>query len=89
MEFTAVMLALKIACSQGAFGNTCDKDVNCMGWDAMYFCHEKFFGDIHTPPYMDAIRTGRNAPRGKFRRSPENVTEFVVDAAKNHVEVDR
>ena len=54
------MAGIIIGCSHHAFGNSCDEDAECWSWLKMYECHEQYFGDIHTPAYMAALRNGKN-----------------------------
>jgi hypothetical protein len=66
MEFSVAIFLFQMACSHGVFGNTCDEDVWCINWTKMYECHERYFGDIHTPKYLQAIKDGHNIkPRTK------------------------
>lgn len=51
------------ACTHGVFGNACDAETRCLQFQNMIQCHEQYFGDIHTPAYMQALREGHNPGR--------------------------
>lgn len=57
---SALMVVIIYACSQHALGNSCDEDAKCWQWQNMLACHERYFGDIHTPAYLHAVAVGHN-----------------------------
>jgi len=63
MGFSAVAFVLIFACSHHAFGNTCDEDAKCWSATQWLACREIYFGDIHTPEYLAALRSGHNIHR--------------------------
>lgn len=57
---SALMMLVIVGCSHHAFGADCDEDAKCWQWLNMPACHERFFGDIHTPAYRKALADGHN-----------------------------
>ena len=62
MGFSVVAFAIIFACSHH-YVDGCDEDAKCWSFTNMLACHERYFGDIHTPEYLEAIRSGHNINR--------------------------
>lgn len=57
--FSVFSAAFVFGCSHGILPD-CDVDAKCLQWLNMPGCYRRNFGDLHTPEYLAAIRSGKN-----------------------------